>query len=58
MVMEVWDLKQRCGHVNNIYCDAANPEVIQALKKEFDERFDDQYVREKFARIAESTIYT
>ena len=38
MIEEVWDLKQKCGHVSNIYCDAANPEVVQALKKEFEER--------------------
>lgn len=37
MIDEVWRLKQRCGHVNNIYFDAANPEIWQALKKEFDE---------------------
>ena len=42
MIEEVWDLKQKCGHVSNIYCDAANPEVVQALKKEFEERFDEQ----------------
>ena len=35
---EVWDLKQKCGHVSNIYVDAANPEVVQALKQEFEER--------------------
>ena len=40
MIDEVWDLKQKCGHVSNIYCDAANPEVVQALKKEFEERWD------------------
>jgi hypothetical protein len=32
MISEVWDLKQKYGHVSNIYCDAANPEVVQALK--------------------------
>jgi hypothetical protein len=44
-----WDLKQKCAHVTNIYCDAANPEVVQALKMEFEERFDEQYIREQFA---------
>jgi hypothetical protein len=29
--------------------DAANPEVIQAFKREFDERYDNQYVRDQFA---------
>jgi hypothetical protein len=35
MIHEIWKLKQRCGHVTNIYVDAANPEIWQALKKEF-----------------------
>jgi hypothetical protein len=42
-------LKQKCAHVTNIYCDATNPEVVQALKMEFEERFDEQYIREQFA---------
>jgi hypothetical protein len=29
MINEVWKLKQRCGRVTNIYCDAANPVVWQ-----------------------------
>ena len=37
MIDELWKLKQRCGHVTNIYVDAANPEVWQALKREFSE---------------------
>ena len=49
MISEVWDLKQKCGHVSNIYCDAANPEVVQALKREFEERWDEQYIKEQFA---------
>jgi hypothetical protein len=57
MVSEVWKLKQKCGHVNNIYCDAANPEVVQALKKEFDERFDDQYIREQFAYCRKHNLH-
>jgi hypothetical protein len=46
MIDEVWKLKQRCGHVNNIYVDAANPEIWQALKREFNEPFDEKTVRE------------
>jgi phage terminase large subunit len=42
MIHEVWKLKQRCGHVTNIYVDAANPEIWQALKKEFSEPFDEK----------------
>ena len=49
MISEVWKLKQRCGDVTNIYCDAANPVVWQGLKREFDEPFDEKTVREKKA---------
>ena len=41
--------KTRCGHVSNIYVDAANPEIWQALKREFNETFDEKTVREKKA---------
>ena len=51
MIEEVWDLKQKCGHVSNIYVDAANPEVVQALKKEFEERSDEQWIRDQFALL-------
>ena len=37
MIKLIWSLKQQYGHVTNIYVDAANPEVWQALKKEFGE---------------------
>jgi hypothetical protein len=48
-IHEVWKPKQRCGHVTNIYVDAANPEIWQAMKKEFSEPFDERTVREKKA---------
>ena len=49
MINEVWNLKQKCGQVTNIYADAANPEVWQALKKEFNEPFNEQYIKDKIA---------
>jgi hypothetical protein len=49
MISELWSLKQQLGHVTNIYVDAANPVVWQSLKREFDEPFDQQHVKEKFA---------
>jgi hypothetical protein len=49
MINEVWKLKQQFGHVTNIYVDAANPVVWQALKKEFSEPFDEQYIRDQKA---------
>ena len=46
MIDEIWKLKQRCHHLTNIYIDAANPEIWQALKKEFNEPFNEQYIRQ------------
>ena len=47
MINVVWQLKQQYGHVSNIYVDAANPEVWQALKKEFDEPYNQQYINDQ-----------
>ena len=49
MIEEVWQLKQKCGHVNNIYVDASSPEIVQALKREFEERYDEQWISEQKA---------
>jgi hypothetical protein len=48
MIKRIWEIKQKCGYISNIYCDAANPEVWESLKREFDERYDNQYVRDQF----------
>ena len=32
----------------NIYADAANPEIWESLKREFDEPHDNQHVRDQF----------
>jgi hypothetical protein len=49
MISKVWSLKHLYGHVTNIYVDAANPEVWQALKKEFGESFDEKTIKERKA---------
>ena len=49
MIDTIWRLKQKCGHVSNIYVDAANPEVWESLKRKFGERFDQQYIKEQIA---------
>jgi hypothetical protein len=49
MISKVWQLKQQCGYISNIYTDAANPEIWESLKREFDEHSDNQYVRDQFA---------
>ena len=49
MIARIWEIKQQCGYISNVYCDAANPEVWQALKQEFNERYDEQYIKEQLA---------
>ena len=56
MINVVWKLKQQCDHVTNIFCDAANPEVWQALKREFNEPYSEKYIKDQIAN-AESTIW-
>jgi hypothetical protein len=47
MINVIWSLKQQYGHATNIYVDAANPEVWQALKKEFGEPYNQQYISDQ-----------
>ena len=49
MIDKVWELKNKLGFVSNIYVDAANPKVWQALKQELEERYDEQYIKDQFA---------
>jgi hypothetical protein len=57
MIEKIWQLKQRYGYVCNIYVDAANPEVWQALKREFEERYDDQWVRDQIAECRKYNLH-
>ena len=56
MIDRVWEIKQRCGHLSNIYVDAANPVVWDALKREFNEPYNDQYVKDKIAYCKKNNI--
>jgi hypothetical protein len=49
MIDKIWQLKQQCGYISNIYVDAANPEVWASLKREFEERYDIQYIKDTMA---------
>jgi hypothetical protein len=49
MINRIWEIKQKCGYLSNIYVDAANPEMVLALKQEFGENYSDLYVRDQFA---------
>jgi hypothetical protein len=57
MISKIWQLKQQYGHVSNIYVDAANPEVWQALKREFDENYDDHYVKDQIAECRKYNLH-
>jgi hypothetical protein len=49
MINRIWEIKQQCGYISNIYVDAANPEVWESLKREFDEPFNQKNIRDQFA---------
>ena len=46
MLARVWEIKQKHG-ISNLFCDAANPEIWQALKKEFGESYNQQYINDQ-----------
>ena len=50
MINRIWEIKRKHG-ITTIYCDAANPEVWQSLKMEFeiDKQYRNQYVVDKLA---------
>ena len=45
MINRIWEVKQKCGHISNMLVDAANPEVSESLKREFNDPFNQQYIR-------------
>ena len=49
MINRIWEIKQKCGYISNIYVDASSPEIIQALKREFSEPFNQQYINDQIA---------
>ena len=51
------EAKTKCGHVTNIYVDAANPEIWQALKREFNEPFNEQYISDKKAECKKYNLH-
>jgi hypothetical protein len=54
MINGIWEIKQKCGYISNIYVDAANPEIWESLKREFNEPFNTQY---KSSQMAECKKY-
>jgi hypothetical protein len=56
MINRIWEIKQKCGYISNIYVDASSPEIVQALKREFNELFNQQYMANQIADC-KNTIY-
>ena len=55
MINRVWEIKRKHG-ITTIYCDAANPEIWQSLKKEFKEDSRSQYVVDKLAWCKKNSL--
>ena len=49
MVRKVWEIKNMVGNLSNVYVDMANVEFIEALKQEFGENSNWQYIHDKLA---------
>ena len=57
MINRIWEIKQQCGYISNVYVDAANPEVRESLKREFNERFDQQYIRDQMIECRKYNLH-
>jgi hypothetical protein len=57
MIDKIWQLKQQCGYISNIYVDAANPEVWESLKREFNEPFNQQYIRDQISECRKYNLH-
>jgi hypothetical protein len=57
MINRIWEIKQRCGYISNIYVDAANPEVWESLKREFNEPFNQQYIRDQITECRKYNLH-
>jgi hypothetical protein len=57
MINIIWKLKQQYGHVTNIFVDASNPEIIEALKREFQESTDWQYIHDQITECRKYNLH-
>lgn len=46
MIDKIWEIQRKCEHISNIYVDSANPVVWSALKREFNEPDNIQYIQD------------
>ena len=57
MINRIVEIKQRIGYISNIYVDAANPEVWESLKREFNEPFNQQYMSDQIAQCKKYNLH-
>ena len=57
MINRIWEIKQKCGYISNIYTDAANPEIWESLKREFNEPFNQQYMSDQIAQCKKYNLH-
>ena len=57
MINRIWEIKQKCGYISNIYVDASTPEIVQALKREFNEPFNQQYLSDQIAQCKKYNLH-
>jgi hypothetical protein len=57
MIDKIWDLGHNKCHATNIMVDAANPEVIEALKREFGESTDWNFIHDRIAWCKKYNAY-
>jgi hypothetical protein len=57
MINRIWEIKQKCGYISNIYTDAANPEIWESLKREFNEPFNQQYMSDQISQCKKYNLH-
>jgi hypothetical protein len=57
MIDGIWGLGHNKCHATNIMVDAANPEIIEVLKREFGESTDWNYIHERIAFFKKFSTY-
>jgi hypothetical protein len=57
MIDRIWDLGHNKCRATNIMVDAANPEIIEALKREFGESMDWNFIHDRIAWCKKYNTY-
>jgi hypothetical protein len=54
MIQEVWNIRNLVGEVSNVYVDAANTEFIEAVKQDFGESTNWEYIHDTLNKYRHS----